>query len=426
MKKIMNNNHGYALVTVLLIITVFMLLSFSFMGQSANTIKQNQVVEKNSQSVALAEMGIMYFEHLTRNEYDSNRQKVIDVVKAQRDSDIKNNIFKTDDHYKQLAISNMEDILKSQLSEETKQIDHKPTASFTIKNDSGDIVSRTTNGLKIEFSSIGRERSNETTITGALVIDFTNWMSRAENPGNGSGSNESEGKLLTGNEILDPGTLTGCDTENKKDNFTGITCQINDNAGFDNNDQLTFENSIFKVNGSLTNTGNLNKDIINSTLYIKGDMNTGNMNSLVKLRMHVQGNGIFGHFNGNGLYDSLIEIGGDAKMDNMKLEKSKMYIGGTANIGQINDIKDSIIYINSSADIQGINFGSNSTVCVNGPLTIGNINENITSKIYAKSSNNSKVITDQSAFNNACKGGGNQSPISWGDSSISAEYDYKY
>ncbi len=61
------NEQGYALVTVLLIITLFMAIIISVMGQSFNTTKQNQTVEKNYQSVALAEMGINYYRSLLNN-----------------------------------------------------------------------------------------------------------------------------------------------------------------------------------------------------------------------------------------------------------------------------------------------------------------------------------------------------------------------
>jgi len=160
------------------------------------------------------------------------------------------------------------------------------------------------------------------------------------------------------------------------------------------------------------------------------------MNSLPKLKLHVNGDASIGHFNGSGLTESTIEIGGKAKMDNLKLDGTTMYIGGTATIGQINDMEDSTIFINNYNDnkslktkIAGVNFGkdSNSTICVNGELEIGNINNNSngSSNIYAKRSNKPQVITDPVSFNNACKSQ-KRSSVSWGTPSISADYDYQY
>ncbi|MEH7249920.1 hypothetical protein V7114_24445 [Neobacillus niacini] len=56
------NERGYALVTVLMIVTIFMIVLMSFMGQAFSSVKQNQVVEKNSQSVSVAEMGVSLYQ----------------------------------------------------------------------------------------------------------------------------------------------------------------------------------------------------------------------------------------------------------------------------------------------------------------------------------------------------------------------------
>jgi type II secretory pathway pseudopilin PulG len=58
----LKNEQGYALVTVLMVITIFMIVLMSFMGQAFSSVKQNQVVEKNSQSVAAAEMGVSLYQ----------------------------------------------------------------------------------------------------------------------------------------------------------------------------------------------------------------------------------------------------------------------------------------------------------------------------------------------------------------------------
>jgi hypothetical protein len=418
---------GYALITVLLIITVFMILFLSFAGQSINNTKQNQVIEKDSQSIALSEMGVIYFETLARNVYISNSDTIQNEVKNLRANDVQTGTVKANDIYIQDAINSMVDKLKI-LKPMTLQIDDNPTASFRIDPKEGEtnIVQTINNTIKIDFISTGIENGEEKKIDGTLTMDFSGFLTSDDNSGGGGGSNSP---ILTGNNISDPGNLPACSDSNKKVDFTNTTCQISGSETYSNNDQLTFNNSTFKVTGALS-VPNMNNDISSSTLFIQGSMSGENMNSLNQINLHVNGSASFGNFNGNGLNGSTIEIGGSSTMGNMNLSGSTLYIGGTANIGQINSITDSTIYINtkinSDTTIQGVNFGNNSTICVNGPLTIGNINNNSngSSNIYAKSSDNPKVITDSAAFMNKCNK--SSSTISWGTPTISANFDYSY
>lgn len=88
-KSILRNESGYTLVIVLLIITLFTVFTLSFMAISANTTKQNEVAERNIQSVTLAEMGITYFQQAISNSFETHKAGVINKIKLQRDDDIK-------------------------------------------------------------------------------------------------------------------------------------------------------------------------------------------------------------------------------------------------------------------------------------------------------------------------------------------------
>ncbi|WNS74473.1 hypothetical protein RRV45_16385 [Bacillus sp. DTU_2020_1000418_1_SI_GHA_SEK_038] len=421
---IVENEKGYTLVAVLLTVTIFMLLAFSFMGQAANSMKQNKAVETKSQSVALAEMGVTYFQHAIQNIFKSNYQSIVQQVKSIRESD---KIKRTNDEYTQIAMNLMKDIIKNELNPTAISIDDNPGANFSIQYNKNSNLKQDGKVLKIDFKSIGTENGKITTIETVMNIDFSELMSDS-----GTGETGNTGVqnaiLPSGNDIPDPGNLSACDNDNKKVDYSNIKCQVNGSDSYDNNDQLIFNNSIFKVTGALS-LPQMNKDIINSTLYVLGSMTTGNMNSLTHLKLHVNGAGHFGHFNGSGLTDSIIEIGGNAKFDNMKLLRSTIYVGEyKANFGQINGMENSVIFVNSDTDIKGLDIGSNSTVCVNGFLKIeNNFNSNSNSKVYAKNSNNNNVIKGDAAFKDggACsrKSG---SLISWGDLSIYADYDYKY
>ncbi|CRK84306.1 hypothetical protein BN000_04312 [Neobacillus massiliamazoniensis] len=54
----LNHKKGNALITVLLIITIFMILFLSSTGQASTNVKLKRVVEKSNQSTAIAEMGL--------------------------------------------------------------------------------------------------------------------------------------------------------------------------------------------------------------------------------------------------------------------------------------------------------------------------------------------------------------------------------
>lgn len=60
MKQLKNQN-GYALVIVLLIIVLFMGVAASFIGGSLSNAKQEQTVDTSDQSVAAAEMGVLFY-----------------------------------------------------------------------------------------------------------------------------------------------------------------------------------------------------------------------------------------------------------------------------------------------------------------------------------------------------------------------------
>lgn len=421
---IVENEKGYTLVAVLLTVTIFMLLAFSFMGQAANSMKQNKAVETKSQSVALAEMGVTYFQHAIQNIFKSNYQSVIQQVKSIREND---KIKRTNDEYTQIAMDLMKSIIENGLEPATISIDDKPSANFLIQYNKNSNIIQDGKILKIDFKSIGTENGKSTTIETVMNIDFSGLMSESgtEETGNTGVQNAI---LPSGDDIPDPGNLSTCNNGDKKIDYSNTKCQVNGSDSYDNNDQLTFNNSIYKVTGALS-LPQMNNDIINSTLYVLGSMTTGNMNSLNKLKLHVDGAGHFGHFNGSGLTDSIIEIGGNARFDNMKLLRSTIYVGKyKAGFGQINGMEDSVIFVDSDADIKGLDIESNSTVCVNGYLNIeNNFNSNSNGKVYAKDSNKNNVIKGDAAFTDggACsrKGG---SPISWGDLKIYADYDYKY
>lgn len=69
-----NNQNGYALLVVLLMIVLFLGISATFMAGSLNNATQEQTVDTTNQSVASAEMGVNYF--------TSDFQRELEIIKA--------------------------------------------------------------------------------------------------------------------------------------------------------------------------------------------------------------------------------------------------------------------------------------------------------------------------------------------------------
>ncbi|TWT26275.1 hypothetical protein [Planomicrobium sp. CPCC 101110] len=69
-----NNQNGYALLIVLLMIVLFLGLSATFMAGSLNNATQEQTVDTTNQSVASAEMGVNYF--------TSDFQRELEIIKT--------------------------------------------------------------------------------------------------------------------------------------------------------------------------------------------------------------------------------------------------------------------------------------------------------------------------------------------------------
>lgn len=73
------NNHGYALLLVLLLIVLFISVSAVFTAASFNHSDQEISVDKTNQTVVAAEMGTKYFNNLVFDKAKSIRNEIIDT-----------------------------------------------------------------------------------------------------------------------------------------------------------------------------------------------------------------------------------------------------------------------------------------------------------------------------------------------------------
>jgi hypothetical protein len=172
---------GYALLSVLLVFTIFMIIILAFIGRGLNSVKQNQVVEKSSQSVALAEMGITYYQAAVQNIYAANISTISDQVKQQIITDLQNKSLKSSDYYVQLGVSKMKDAIQSGLLTEKSpvSIDGRTNSTFSIS--SVDYF-RTTQDNKIVIKVTGTENGKSTVLSSEM--NFAPTVSGLDSSGN--------------------------------------------------------------------------------------------------------------------------------------------------------------------------------------------------------------------------------------------------
>ncbi|MDN4495508.1 hypothetical protein [Ureibacillus aquaedulcis] len=424
MRRITNNSDGYAILIVLMITAVFTVFALSFLVISANTTKQNNIVEQNSQSVAIAEMGVTYFEHAINNSIHTHQDTVLTYVKNLRANDIADKKNYPDDYYIDIAISEMMGYLQTDVNDLnlTVGIKGNSTGDFYISPTETDFFKNTSKGIDVLYKSRGTEDSKSTTIEGKLKLDFSQFLvTKVAPPGTGTKTTP----ILQANQISDPGNnLTSCPNYDKKVEFNAINCQITGSMTYD--DSVSFDNSKVKVTGALT-ADKINKGFYDSTLYVLGSMTVyGNMKKSDNINLFV--GGAFSGLNfidNDGITNSVIEIMGSASMHNTKFTNSTMYIGGVTTIHQLNGDDYSTVFINANTTVDTkIKLSNRSKVCINGHLDVNNIDTDSTSKVYAKSSNNSSVNTKPDSFNNACFS--TSTTADWGNINLSSEYNYNY
>ncbi|MFZ7945575.1 hypothetical protein [Neobacillus sp. 19] len=186
---------GYALPTVLLIIVIFMIIMLSFMGQAFSSAKQNQVVEKSSQSVALAEMGITYYQVAVQNVYAAKIATINDEVKKQIADDRLKGSLKSNDEYVKLGVSKMKEAIKLGIASEKSKviIDGKPNSSYSISEIN---YFEDTKENKILLKVVGNENGKTTTLS--TEMNFAPIISGLNN------SSGSDYIAPTFNSILEP------------------------------------------------------------------------------------------------------------------------------------------------------------------------------------------------------------------------------
>ena len=81
--KYLGNERGYALLIVLLLVVLMLGVSAVFMGGSMNHAKQEETVDRSNQSIAAAEMGVLYYSSDFQRSITTIRQEVADRTRIE-------------------------------------------------------------------------------------------------------------------------------------------------------------------------------------------------------------------------------------------------------------------------------------------------------------------------------------------------------
>jgi competence protein ComGC len=365
----MNNvkhEQGYALVTVLVIVTVFTVLFLAFMGQAFNSVKQNQAVEKTSQSVALAEMGVSY--------YDVAIQDIFEKMK----SEIKVKVESKELTTESAVIDYMKSSFKSSIKNITPPSTIDENASFTIeKSDDKINVTPAQNQLKIEITVVGTKKEDSTKLEVEMVINNLSDIHIVSTTAN------SAPEIIFG-KVSKPDIIdVNCNNPQSLDVSKG---NGNKGTGKNGNSDLNVICSDVYIDqpviGTRTYTGNNNVDVSKIYSTISLDF-PGNLNNIGSLQIYAKSLQMGSNFNNPTSVTvetkENFSIGSNVQNTN----HVNFYVGGLLNInGQLDLNFNSNVFIRGTRTVEEIadktistvsknlNIDSTSTMCVNGNLKV--------------------------------------------------------
>jgi len=325
----LSNNHGYALVIVLLTITIFLLLGFTFMGHALNTTKQSSIIEDRIQATDLAEMGAEYYSRVIDEEID----EIYKILDAKVNNELIPNI--TQDEWETKTIAQLEKDLTDKAKSLAKNLinDHNFTLNKKTMEHENELVFDLKKfdydgEQKIEYEVIGETEESNATIRTFLKLEISNIQVIL-------------GEKISRTYTEPPDTFfTDICASNLLD-FTEKKCKIQSRT-FENGNGSSpiFSRSQIKVNGNLILPNINNNDLSDSKIYIGGNLGTSDNKYQANL---------------NGTNNYYLYIAGDAYIQNTNnatnakicANRLMAYQGGDATvyakaIGNENDVKGSV------------------------------------------------------------------------------------
>ncbi len=438
--KCSNNQNGYALVLVLIMITIFSLLFIMLAGNALTSYRQINMSEDNVQATTLAEMGVVHYHTLILNAMETVLEDPATAEEIQKRFEDKLEEF---DDGATLTNEQKISILRGIIAEVWEEEVEIPTLtsnpifvneelqhSFDIDND--DVtVTGDDKGLKFTFVSKGSNNIKIVGLDTTINIPIDAFINI--NIGNEEGDHGGDGTLpgdgtFDGSLITPPTGLQSCGNEEDTDCIYEGTIYIP-------RGQYSLNDSTLHVTESFLLDSNTNR-FTNSLIYVEGEFTTKNMNRVTNLRLHVKEDATIDS-NMNTFVNSIIEVLGSAIFK-----------------GNINNASNSIIYTSGNADFEGnnISFYNNSTIYAGGDVSMENVTIDHSSRVcveghlelsgnnisgqnfYANSSNLDIVNTNSDDFEANCGlFSGNDRDIitiypewDWGLLTPETNYNYSY
>lgn len=421
MKRITKNEQGYALITVLLILIIFMAVLTSLMGQSLNTVKQNQSTETNNLSVSMAEMGTNYYQAMIQNVYEKNKNDVSNYVLSKINSDRNNHSLKPESEYELLASKKMIEVICQSINsdstkKEPQKMDDNPNAYYQIisceqdQNDSNLLV------LKVEGNS---EAAKGFLISTKIKITPTVHLSQ-ENDEKGEDSpilslvfspsisipinTEQCKKLKTiasntydfSNKLKELAELYGNIDSSALTHFINDLTNIIPILNNPDNDKFWDQTDCVLTDGSETFSPKNN--LSNKTIYSTGPLildGNGNVNNMSKVNLHSE-DSLTINGNDQNASDVIMETRNDATFtDQLDISestdtpnKANLYVGGNLFVQKNFTLSNyAKAYIGGNVNIEGkLTIGPNALLCVAGDIYVDHKTQGSTENIITPKS----------------------------------------
>lgn len=346
---------GYSLIVVLFAIVIITTLGLSLFTLNINNAKQINLTKEELVATDLAEMGIIYYETLFTEHSFTFLNNAIQKVENQI---INENTGKKEKDKIAINTQNIlsrldKDIpLNSNIKIGKNVLENSPAENFKItfhKNSPFDTIN---NIFTVVFISESFTKSHQTAkLTGTITINYIKYINDYLNNKN-SGSRIEQLKNIR--NMCSP------------NNFSSLNnCKI-DNVGSISNNS-SHKNKIGLIDNAFIIPNKVT--ITNSTLYITGNISTGNNPNFYNSVIYSEGKGDFGN-------------GG--------LNKTTLYLKDGATFHNFTKFTDnSIIYSENDITIKNITGNSNvsdSKIITKGKLSIEKINSPITNSVICAGS----------------------------------------
>lgn len=339
--RFIKNEKGMALITVILIFTVFSVLGLVIFSSIMTNMKQITKTEESVQATDLAEMGIVYYKNaIEKSIVEVNELKPESIENFHNQLRNKLSLSVT---YKKKKISG-EDVFFEALEIPDFSAYNPPAPPQAItSNNISTYVSGKIIGVIVKSKGYVKGKVRELSLHLKYNV--------AEKPGGNFGISEPTLNLASGAECSDPSQLS-----NENCVYTS-TFNYTSPDGINNiNDAILYFNEDFNVTASIVN-------VKAGRIHVEGDFNAGTVSNWSD------------DTGGKTTTPSVIEVMGDANIGTLNNTSNnfKLIVGGTLTIGTLGPtIEDTIIValntLNLPSTIASLKEQKPYTICAFGTI----------------------------------------------------------